>query len=55
VIWLPAVRYTPSNGGQPGEVAGGHREDKAGADTIDAALDGLGLAANGLAGHSSIT
>jgi hypothetical protein len=35
--------------GQPGEVACGHRQDKPGADLFDAAVNGLGEAADGLA------
>ena len=42
-------RSRPQQPGQPGEVAGGHREHKAGADPFDAAVDGLGKAADRLA------
>jgi hypothetical protein len=35
--------------GHPGEVAGGHLQDETGADPFDAAVDGLGKAADGLA------
>ena len=43
------LRSRPEQPGQPGEVAGGHRQDEAGTDPLDAAVDGLGEAADGLA------
>ena len=46
--WQPFLASNPQQPGQSGEIIGGHCQDEAGPYPLDAPMDGLGHAADGL-------